>query len=98
MEPYQIDTLIAILRMVLAIGGGAIGLSIVIATWFKARGSLGARDIKKLLESNESLHQAIEQLRADNAAFRDELHERVEEISGRVEFAERMLTKGGSEG
>jgi hypothetical protein len=97
MEPYQIDNLIEILRMVLGIGGAAIGASIVIATWFKARGSLGARDTKKLLESNESLHQAIDQLRADNAEFRHELHERVEEISGRVEFAERMLAKGGPE-
>ncbi len=83
--------------MVLAIGGGAIGLSIVIATWFKARGGIGTKDVKKVLESNESLHHAIEQLRADNAAFRDELHERMEEISGRVEFAERMLAKGGPE-
>jgi predicted phage tail protein len=91
---YQIDNIIEIIRWLVFIAAGSGGVTLILRTWFKARGQLAAEQVRELLDSVESLHEAVDDLRAQQSAFHRQMQERVGEISGRVEFAERMLGKG----
>ena len=93
MEPYQIDNLISILRLVLTIGSSAVGASLVVYTWARAKRKFGSADTSRILEATERLHEAIDDLRAEQAALRSDVADRMGDISGRVEFTERLLTK-----
>ncbi len=95
MENYQIDNLIAIVRTLLFMITGFGGVTLVLRTWFKGRGKIAESQMKHLLESMESLHEAVDDLREQQGAVQ-QLNDRVGEISDRVEFAERMLSKGGN--
>ena len=97
MEPYQIDNLMDIVATLLYILTGAGGLSLIVYSISKARGRIfsGAdpEQLKKLVETNESLLHAVGDLQAEQASLQREIRDRVGEISGRVEFAERLLTE-----
>ncbi len=88
MESYQIQSL---LEMLIVSGSVLGGLAIVALTWIKTRGHIGARrDIARLTESVDGLRDSIEGMRAE-----------LGDVSDRLEFAERMLTRisdvGGAE-
>ena len=94
MEPYQIDNLIELIQMVVLIGTGTGAIAALMYASSRLRGRISGHDVKRITEGLDSIHQAIEDVRADQAGQRRELSDRLEEISGRVEFTERMLTKG----
>ncbi len=95
MENYQIDNLIGIVQTLLFMITGFGGLTIVLRTWFRGRGKISEGQVKHLLDSVESLHEAVDDLREQQGAVQ-QLNDRVGEISDRVEFTERMLSKGGN--
>ena len=55
----------------------------------KTRGELPQESVEKLLESQEQILNVLEDLREDIHSGQEE----VRELSGRVEFAERLLAK-----
>ena len=93
MEPYQIDSLMDIVATLLYILTGTGGLSLIVYSISKARGRFAPDQLKKLVETNESLLHAVEDLQAEQASLQREIRDRIGEISGRVEFAERLLTE-----
>ena len=93
MENYQIDNLIGIVQTLLFMIAGFGGVTLVLRTWFKGRGKIAESQMKHLLESMESLHEAVDDLREQQGVVQ-QLNDRVGEISDRVEFAERLLSKG----
>ena len=95
MENYQIDNLIGIIQTLLFMVTGFGGVALVLRAWFKGRGKIADSQAKHLLESVESLHEAVDDLREQQGSMH-QLNARVGEISDRVEFAERMLSKGGN--
>jgi hypothetical protein len=85
--------ILAWLVMIAAVTGGA---TILLRTWLRNRHALTADDVRRLMTSVEDIHHTLEDLRAEQDAFRRRVDGRVDEISGRVEFAERLLTEGES--
>ena len=81
----------------LIVGGGVlIGLSMVLRFMGHRRGTLSPDQMERLIATMEnlpgsidSLHQAVEDLRHDSAAQGED----VRELSGRIDFAERMLVE-----
>jgi hypothetical protein len=88
--------LIQILAWVVVIGAATGGATVLLRTWLRNRHGLTAADVRRLMASVEEIHHSLEDLRAEQDAFRRRVDERVDEISGRVEFAERLLTEGNS--
>jgi hypothetical protein len=78
------------LVLIAAASGGA---ALVVRTWLRNRHGLTADEVRRLMASVEDIQHSIEDLRADGDGLRRQLEARVSEISGRVEFAERLLTK-----
>ena len=94
MEPYQIDNLIELVRILLVAGVSFGGFTLLLRTWLKGRRQLASEHVRQMLDSIESLHEAVDDLRVQQAAFQNQMQDRVGEISGRVEFAERLLSEG----
>jgi outer membrane murein-binding lipoprotein Lpp len=79
---------VAILIMVAMLGGFSLsGLSMLLKARGRRHGEVGREEVDRLSDAVETLHDQVYQLRDSMA----ELHER-------VDFAERLLTKGGKEG
>lgn len=88
--------LIQILAWVVVIGAFTTGATILLRTWLRHRHGLTAADVRRLMMSVDEIHHTLEDMRADQDGFRHRVNERVDEISARVEFAERLLTEGES--
>jgi hypothetical protein len=79
---------VAILIMVAMLGGFSLsGLSMLLKARGRRHSEVGREEVDRLSDAVESLHDQVYQMRDSMA----ELHER-------VDFAERLLTKGGKEG
>jgi hypothetical protein len=79
---------VAILIMIAMLGGFSLsGLSMILKARGRRHREVGREEVDRLTDAVETLHDQVYQLRDSMA----ELHER-------VDFAERLLTKGGKEG
>lgn len=91
MTPSNIDLLITVLG---ALAGGAMGLGaikIFVSAWIRRKElSAGGDNIDKLVE-------AVDSLREETAYMRDHLGAEISDMHERLEFAERMLTRGVSD-
>ncbi len=87
MTPGNVETLIMVIGT-LAFGGmGLVGLKILVAAWVKRKELATGADVPKIMES-------IDALRAEQDALRDQLGGELAELHERVDFAERLLSKG----
>ena len=79
---------VAILIMVAMLGGFSLsGLGMILRARGRRHSEVGREEVDRLSDAVENLHDQLYQMRDSMA----ELHER-------VDFAERLLTKGGKEG
>jgi hypothetical protein len=91
MTPSNIDLLIGVIG---ALAGGALGLGaikIVVSAWIRKKEL--AADGGEL----ERLVDAVEGLRSETAFIRDQLGAEISDVHERLEFAERLLTRGSAE-
>ena len=91
MTPSNIELLITVLG---ALAGGAMGLGaikIVASAWIRKKElTAGGGEVEKLVE-------AVEALRSETAYMRDQLGAEISDVHERLEFAERLLTRGSAE-
>ena len=91
MTPSNIELLITVIG---ALAGGAMGLGaikIVVSAWIRKKElAAGGGEIEKLAD-------AMEALRSETAYMRDQLGAEISEVHERLEFAERLLTRGSAE-
>ena len=97
MEPHHIDLLVSLFIAVVVIGTGTASITVLLRTWLGTKARLAPEQLKKIMETLETIQSDIEDLRGDQMDFQRDVRDRVGEISGRVEFTERMLSKGGVE-
>jgi len=87
MTPGNVETLIMVIGS-LAFGGiGLVGLKILVGAWVKRKELAARSDVPKIME-------AIDALRADQETLRDQLGGEIAELNERVDFAERLLSRG----
>ena len=77
-----LPTLIVTAGAVAAIGIGA-------KTYLRLKQTSGPCELAKIAESIDLLHESLDDIRAELHAQNDDFRE----LSGRIEFAERLLTK-----
>lgn len=87
MTPGNIETLLMVLGTLAMSGLGLIGLKIFVTAWIKRKEIAAGGDAGGLAD-------AIETLRADTYERLEHLAGEVSELQERVDFAERLLTKG----
>ncbi len=94
MTPGNIDLLITVIG---ALAGGLMGLGaikIIVSGWIRrkemAAGGAGGEEIEKLTD-------AVEALREETAYMRDQLGAEISDMHDRLEFAERLLTRGSDD-
>ena len=92
--PYGIIFVDQVLPSLILVAGGVLAMWIASHTWLKLKKSSGNADFERIAESLEMLHNSVEDLRDELRAQMAD----VRELSGRVEFAERMLTKAREDG
>ncbi len=68
---------------------GLTALFMILRYRIKAKGQISTEHLDRLMESQEQILNTLEDLREEVAASNSD----VRELSGRVEFAERMLAK-----
>lgn len=68
----------------------------LVHTALKGRRRLSTEHVGQLIEKIDQLHGTIEEARVEQLELRDDIRDRVADISDRLDFADRMLTKGGS--
>lgn len=87
MTPSNIEFLIGMLGAMGIISLGLVGLKIFVSAWVKRKEIAGGGDTSQLLD-------AIEALRADHDELRTQLSGEIADLHERLDFAERLLTKG----
>jgi len=91
MTPSNIELLIAVIG---ALAGGAMGLGaikIIASAWIRKKElAAGGAEVEKLVD-------AVEALRSETAYMRDQFGAEISEVHERLEFAERMLTRGSAD-
>ncbi len=90
MTPQNFETLISVLGVLAFSGMVLIGLKVVLNAWVKKKDLRGSGDVAKLTE-------AVESLREETEALRDQLGGEMAEVQERLDFAERLLTQGSYE-
>lgn len=91
--PYGIIFMSEVLPTLILTAGGVAAFWIGTSTFLKLRRSSPSNDLGRISESLDSLHEAMDDIR-------DGLHSQMgemRELSGRIEFTERMLTKARDE-
>jgi hypothetical protein len=92
--PYGIIFMNEVLPSLILVAGGVLAMWIGSNTWLKLKKPAGSADFDRIAESLEMLHNSVEDLRDE---LRGQMTD-VRELSGRIEFAERMLTKARDDG
>ena len=77
----------------IAAGSGLTALFMILHYRIKSKTQISAEQVDRLMESQEMIMQALDDLREEVAGQQSE----VRELSGRIEFAERLLAKSGDE-
>ena len=91
--PYGIIFMSEVLPTIIFTAGGVAALWIGTSAFLRFRRAAAPEELARINESLEMLHESVEDLRD---AMQDQMTH-VREISGRVEFAERMLTRARNE-
>jgi hypothetical protein len=87
MTPGNVETLIMVIGALVGSGMALIGLKILVSAWVKRKELTAGGDISKIIES-------IDVIRAEQDALREQLGGELAELHERVDFAERLLSKG----
>ena len=87
MTPQNFETLITVLGILAFSGMGLIALKLLLNAWTRKRELPGTHEVAKLAE-------AVESLRAETDALRDQMGGEIAEVQERLDFAERLLTQG----
>ncbi|UCG85290.1 MAG: hypothetical protein JSW71_15305 [Gemmatimonadota bacterium] len=87
MTPGNIDTLITVIGVIAFLSLGLGGLKIIVGAWVKRKELAAGGDADKFLE-------AIEAVRSEQDELRNQLNGEIADLQERVDFAERLLTKG----
>jgi hypothetical protein len=87
MTPGNIDALITVIGIFGFTSLGLIGLKIFVGAWVKRKELADGGDVGRLSDEIEALRTEQDQLRAQLGGEISDLHER-------LDFAERLLTKG----
>jgi hypothetical protein len=77
MAPYQVDNIIQTLSILLTIGGIAGGVSLVMYVRARLSGQLSADRQQQLFDVVERLELTVDDLRAEQAALRDDIQRRL---------------------
>ena len=77
MAPYQVDNIIQTLSILLTIGGIAGGVSLVMYVRARLSGQLSADRQQQLFDLVERLELTVDDLRAEQAALRDDIQRRL---------------------
>ena len=85
--PYDIIFMTTVLPTLILTGGGVAAIWVVTRAWLRYKRSPTAEELNRIAESLELLHHSVEDLRDD---LRGRMNE-IRELSGRVEFTERLL-------
>ena len=91
--PYGIVFMSEVLPTLILTAGGVAAFWIGASTFLRLRRSGPTTDLARISESLDLLHESMDDIR-------DALHSQMgemRELSGRIEFAERMLTKARDE-
>ena len=91
--PYGIVFMSSVLPTLILTVGGLAALWIVTHGWLRYKSRPTPEELSRIAESMELLGQSMEDMRDE---LRDQLIE-VRGLSGRVEFAERLLTQSREE-
>ncbi len=86
--PYDIIFMTTVLPTLVFTGGGVAAVWIITRAWLQYKRGPTADDLAGVSEAIEQLQHTVEDLRDD---LRAQLTD-VRELSGRVEFTERLLT------
>jgi len=92
--PYGLIFMSEVLPTLILTAGGVLALWIGTNTWLRLRRGPHPVELERISESLELLHHTVEDMRDE---MREQLGD-VRELSGRIEFAERMLTKARDDG
>ena len=92
--PYSLIFMSEVLPTLILTAGGVLALWIGTNAWLRLRKGPHPVELERMAESLELLHHTVEDMRDE---MREQLGD-VRELSGRIEFAERMLTKARDEG
>ena len=94
--PFGLIFMSEVLPTLIVGGGGLVALGMILKFMSHRRGTLSSDQVERLIATMEnlpasidSLHQAVEDLRNDTISQGED----VRELSGRIEFAERMLVE-----
>jgi hypothetical protein len=90
MTPGNVETLIMVIGTLAFSGMGLVGLKILVSAWVKRKELSAEGDGPKIMET-------IDAIRAEQDALRDQLGGEIAELHERVDFAERLLSKGSFE-
>jgi len=85
--PGNIETLITVIGIMGFFSLGLVGLKIFVAAWVKRKELAEGGEAQRLLD-------AIELLRSDQDELRVQLSGEIADLHERLDFAERLLTKG----
>lgn len=77
MAPYQVDNIIQTLSILLTLGGIAGGVSLVMYVRARLSGQLSADREQQLFDMVERLELTVDDLRAEQAALRDDIQRRL---------------------
>ena len=77
----------------IAAGSGLTALFMILRYKLRSKAQISDEQVDRVMESQEMILQALEDLREEVAGQQSE----VKELSGRIEFAERLLAKSGDE-
>ena len=92
--PYGIVFMSEVLPSLIVTAGGVLALWIGANTWLRLKKGTGGTEQERIAEALEMLHQSVEDLREDLHGHSDGMRE----LSGRIDFAERLLTKAREDG
>jgi len=91
MTPSNIELLITVIGSLVAGGMGLVAIKIIVSAWIRKKElAAGGNELDKLVE-------AVDALRSETAYMRDQLAAEISDVHERLEFAERLLTRGSAD-
>jgi hypothetical protein len=87
MTPSNIEMLLMVFGLLSLGGVGLIALKMILSTWIRRKEIASAGDVAKLAET-------VASLRNDTDLLRDQVGAEVADLHERLDFAERLLTRG----
>jgi len=90
----MINLILIQLAVYLAImAAGTAGITVIVRTWMRHRHSLNDEQVRDLFNMIYEIRDSLEELRTEQDASGQKFNRQMGEISGRVEFVERLLTR-----